>query len=96
LYLGAMSTNRQRWRRPLLEAALISLFILVVYYYWFAVANRYAIFLYGHTADGIPPAQPFDATTSSRYWMAGLVVAGAFAAGALRQGMLNPPAPSSS
>lgn len=71
-----MSTNRQRWRRPLLEAALISLFILVVYYYWFAVANRYAIFLYGHTADGIPPAQPFDATTSSRYWMAGLVVAG--------------------
>lgn len=65
------------WRRPLLEAALISIFILGLFLYWFGVADRYAVFLYGHTTTNIPPAQPFDAITTSRYWMAGLVAAGA-------------------
>ena len=65
------------WRRPLIDAALITLFVLGLFYYWFGVANRYAIFLYGHSADGIPLTQPFDALTRSRYWMAGLVAAGA-------------------
>ena len=61
------------WLRP----CPICLFVLGLFYYWFAVADRYAIFLYGHTAPGIPLAQPFDAMTRSRYWMAGLVAAGA-------------------
>jgi hypothetical protein len=65
------------WRLPILEALLISIFILGLFYYWYGVANRYIVFLYGHTAAGIPQAQPFDGMTSSRYWMSGLVAAGA-------------------
>jgi hypothetical protein len=59
------------------EAAVISAFILALCYYWFGIANRHVIFLYEHTTVNIPRAQPFDAETSSRYWMAGLVAAGA-------------------
>ena len=58
-------------------AAPISLFLLGLFYYWFAVADRYAVFLYGHTTVGIPQARPFDEMTSSRYWMSGLVASGA-------------------
>lgn len=42
-----------------------------LFYTWFAVANLYLIFLYGHLE-----ATPFDAITRSRYWMAGLVATG--------------------
>ena len=66
-----------QWRLPFLEAVVISLFILALFYYWFGLANRHIIFLYGHTTVGIPYAQPFDEMTASRYWMAGLVAAGA-------------------
>jgi len=55
----------------LLHAVPTSLFILVLSYYWFAVVDRYAIFLYGQLG-----ATPFDEVTSSRYWMSGLVAAG--------------------
>jgi hypothetical protein len=65
------------WGPALAAAVPIVLFILGLFYHWFAIADRYAIFLYGHTAPGIPSAQPFDAMTRSRYWMAGLVAAGA-------------------
>lgn len=68
------STN---WRRMLWESSLVSIFILGLFYYWYSLADRYAIFLYGHTTVGIPPAQPFDPITISRYWMAGLVATGA-------------------
>ena len=67
----------EAWRPAVIAAAPTSLFILGLFYHWFAVADRYAIFLYGHSAPGIPLAQPFDAMTRSRYWMAGLVAAGA-------------------
>ena len=60
------------WVPALLHAVPISLFVLGLFYYWFAVADRYAVFLYEHLG-----ATPFDAATSSRYWMAGLVAAGA-------------------
>ncbi|MBX3012726.1 MAG: hypothetical protein KF832_14515 [Caldilineaceae bacterium] len=63
--------RRARW-----EAVPLVLLVLGLFYYWFAVADRYAIFLYGHVAQRIPLTQPFDAITSSRYWMAGLVAAG--------------------
>ena len=74
--MDAMHNSRNDTGRALLEAALVSLFILGLFYYWFGLANRYVIFLYGHTATGIALTQPFDAITSSRYWMAGLVAAG--------------------
>jgi hypothetical protein len=45
--------------------------VLALFYRWFAVADRYAIFLYGHLG-----ATPFDRVTSSRYWMAGPVASG--------------------
>lgn len=56
----------------LASGGLIALFVLSLHYYWFAVADRYAVFLYGHLG-----ATPFDAVTSSRYWMSGLVASGA-------------------
>jgi hypothetical protein len=59
------------WVRAALVALPISLFILARFYGWFAVADRYAIFLYNHLG-----ARPFDPVTRSRYWMAGLVAAG--------------------
>jgi hypothetical protein len=62
-----------------LWAALICAGVLALFYDWFAVADRYAIFLYGHTTVGISNAQPFDDLTSSRYWMSGLVACGAVA-----------------
>ena len=64
-------------RRALRDAIPITLFIVGAFYYWFALANRYVIFLYGHVAHGIAKTEPFDAMTSSRYWMAGLVATGA-------------------
>ncbi len=67
--------TRRSWR-PFIEAAAIVLLVLAIYYYWFALADRYIVFLYGHTAPGIELTQPFDAITSSRYWMAGLAAAG--------------------
>ena len=49
----------------------ITVFLLGLTYYWFAVADRYAVFLYEHLG-----ATPFDAVTGSRYWMAGLIANG--------------------
>lgn len=60
------------WKPAIVHAVLISLFVLGLFYYWFAVADRYTVFLYGHLG-----ALPFDEMTSSRYWMAGLVASGA-------------------
>jgi hypothetical protein len=71
------SSDPARWKSALAMALPLSLFILGAFYYWFALANRYVVFLYGHVATGIPRTEPFDEITSSRYWMAGLVVSGA-------------------
>lgn len=60
------------WKAALLHAVPICLFILGLFYHWFAVADRYAVFLYEHLG-----ATPFDDVTSSRYWMSGLVASGA-------------------
>ena len=59
------------WTSAALYAAPVSAAVLGLFYYWFAVADRYSVFLYEHLG-----ATPFDATTSSRYWMCGLVAAG--------------------
>lgn len=60
------------WQRAALHAAWITAAVLALFTYWFAIADRYAVFLYEHMG-----AAPFDATTRSRYWMAGLVASGA-------------------
>lgn len=59
------------WPHAIAAAGGASGVILALFYYWFAVADRYAVFLYEHLG-----AAPFDAVTRSRYWMAGLVAAG--------------------
>ena len=68
-WIGAGSAS---WNVALLHAAPVLLLILGLFYYWFAVADRYTVFLYEHLG-----ATPFDDVTSSRYWMAGLVACGA-------------------
>jgi len=50
----------------------LTLFLLALFYKWFALDDRYAVFLYEHLG-----AMPFDAVTTSRYLMAGLVACGA-------------------
>jgi len=63
---------QQRFALALLHSIPISLLILGLFTYWYAVADRYSVFLYEHLG-----ATPFDEVTSSRYWMAGLVASGA-------------------
>ncbi len=58
------------------HAGAVGLVVLALYGCWFGVADRFAVFLYGHLG-----ATPFDAETRSRYWMAGLVAAGIVLAG---------------
>ena len=57
-----------------LHAILVSTIVLGLFYYWFGVANRYVVFLYGHLG-----ASPFDPWTATRYWMASLVASGTVA-----------------
>jgi hypothetical protein len=64
------------WRGALYHALAIASSLLALFYYWFAVADRYAIFLYNHLG-----ATPFDERTRSRYWMSGLVASGALLLG---------------
>ena len=66
----------KEWKSALLYAGPISLFVLGLFYYWFAVADRYAVFLYEHLG-----ATPFDDVTNGRYWMSGLVASGAVMVG---------------
>jgi hypothetical protein len=61
-----------KWGAVVIWAGFISLFVIALYYYWFAIADRYDIFLYNHMSS-----KPFDANTRSRYWMTGLVASGA-------------------
>jgi hypothetical protein len=63
---------------PLLFAASVSLLVVGLFYYWFALADRYFIFLYYHDMGSVvPDTSPFSPVTSSRYWMAGFVASGA-------------------
>lgn len=66
--------DRAAWISALACAAPAASIVLGLFYYWFAIADRYAVFLYGHLN-----ATPFDEATSSRYWMAGLVASGVVA-----------------
>jgi hypothetical protein len=51
--------------------------VLGPFYYWFAIADRYIVFLYNHDmGPRVPDTSPFSVVTSSRYWMTGLVASG--------------------
>jgi len=69
--VSARRAATNAWRRALLPAVVISAGVSALYVYWFAVADRYAVFLYDHLGAG-----PFDPVTTSRYWMCGLVAGG--------------------
>lgn len=73
-----LAGNSIEWKMALLCAIPVSLLVLGLFYYWFAVADRYSIFLYYHNMGPVvPDTSPFSPITSSRYWMAGLVASGA-------------------
>ncbi len=61
-----------KYKSVLVPGVSICLFIIGLFYYWFALADRYVIFLYNHLG-----ATPFDERTISRYWMSGFVASGA-------------------
>ena len=63
--------GRVTWRSALWYALPAVSILLGLFYYWFALADRYAVFLYEHLG-----ATPFDRVTRSRYWMSGLVACG--------------------
>lgn len=57
---------------------LVDVIVLSLFIYWFTFADRHVVFLYGYDMGRqVPDASPFSEVTSSRYWMAGLVAAGA-------------------
>jgi hypothetical protein len=52
--------------------------VLVLFWYWYMVANRFIVFLYNHDmGPQIKSTAAFSRVTSSRYWMSGLVAGGA-------------------
>ena len=68
----------KRTRSALLHALPVTALVLCLFYYWFAVADRYTVFLYYHDMGSLyPDTSPLSGVTSSRYWMAGLVASGA-------------------
>jgi hypothetical protein len=76
---SANSSNKKagNWRLVAIFAFFTTLIMLGLFYYWFAVADRYVIFLYNHDMPPqFPDTSPFSQITSSRYWMAGLVASG--------------------
>jgi hypothetical protein len=76
--VSASMANRSLWRAALLHALPNTALVLGLFYHWFAVADRYIVFLYYHDMGPfVPDTSPFSAVTSSRYWMAGLVASGA-------------------
>ena len=72
------SESRVPWGRALLFGTGAALLILILFGYWFALADRYVIFLYYHDMGPlVPDTTPFSRVTASKYCMAGLVAAGA-------------------
>jgi hypothetical protein len=72
------SESRASWGKALLFGTGVALLILNLFGYWFTLADRYVIFLYYHDMGPlVPDTTPFSRVTASRYWMAGLVAAGA-------------------
>ncbi len=69
--------EKTKWHYALLFALPVSGVILAQFYYWFAIADRYLVFLYFHDMGPlVTDTSPFSRVTASRYWMAGLVACG--------------------
>ncbi len=72
------SETQTSFKPVLLHALPIAGLMLGLFFYWFALADRYFIFLYYHDMGPlVPDTSPFSRVTASRYWMAGLVASGA-------------------
>jgi hypothetical protein len=70
--------NTRPWLVSLPFALGVVVLIVALYAYWFAIGDRYRVFLYDHDmGPNVPDTSPFSAVTGSRYWMTGLVAAGA-------------------
>ena len=68
----------QPWLKALGFAVPITGLVLGLMVKWFALNNRYMTFLYHHDmGPRVPDTRPFSPVTRSRYWMTGLVAAGA-------------------
>ena len=68
---------RSSWLTALGFALPSAVLLIGLYYYWFAIADRYTIFLYYHEMGPlVADTSPFSRVTASRYWMTGLVAAG--------------------
>ncbi|MBN1429962.1 MAG: hypothetical protein JXB07_16455 [Anaerolineae bacterium] len=70
-------TGFKAWNIELVFAVPIVAFVFYLFYTWYAVLDRYFIFLYFHDMGPGFDTTPFSPITSSRYWMSGLVAAGA-------------------
>ena len=58
-------------------SVMFGLLVLGLIVYFFAVADRYEIFLYNHVDNpGDEPTMPFGPITTGRYWMSGFVAVG--------------------
>ncbi|MGB3716104.1 MAG: hypothetical protein WA996_16895 [Candidatus Promineifilaceae bacterium] len=70
--------NTRPWLVALLFASGVVVLVIALYVYWFAIGDRYRVFLYDHDmGSNVPDTSPFSPVTGSRYWMTGLVAAGA-------------------
>lgn len=66
------------WVAALGYAVPAIVLVLGLMTYWFAIANRYTVFLYYHDmGPRVPDTRPFSPVTRSRYWMTGFVAGGA-------------------
>jgi hypothetical protein len=70
-------SDLKAWQVELLFAVPIVGFVIALFYTWFAVRDRYLIFLYHHVMGPGFDTTPFGWVTVGRYWMSGLVASGA-------------------
>jgi len=77
-YAPGRSIDRTAWRPALLHALPVTVMLVGLVWYWFAIADRHIVFLYYHDMGPlVPDTSPFSFVTRSRYWMTGLVASGA-------------------
>lgn len=65
------------WWREVIAALPVLALVIYLYYTWFAVSNRYTMFLYFHDVGARFDTAPFGWMTVGRYWMTALVAGGA-------------------
>jgi len=75
--IRTLLSGLRTWRKELCFAVPIVLLVAGLFYSWFAVLDRYFVFLYYHEMGAGFDTAPFGWVTASRYWMSGLVAGGA-------------------